>query len=104
MASLDSGSPSYLKHISIKVDIWWVLGFASDFHSRTQISFKDPGLNSTLQAIAAGEAELAAIESKFSAEKAKAEQEHAERLRLLNEDIAAEEEGLRFEAQMDESP
>lgn len=52
-------------------------------------------------AIAAGEAKLAAMDTKFSAERAKAEQEQAESLRLLNEDIAAEEEGLRFEAQME---
>ena len=52
-------------------------------------------------AIAAGEAKLAAMDTKFSAERAKVVQEQAERLLLLNEDIAAEEEGLRFEAQME---
>lgn len=50
---------------------------------------------------AAGEAELAAIESRHSVERAKLEREQAEALRLPEEDIAAEEEGLRFEMQME---
>ncbi|KAF6234552.1 hypothetical protein HO173_007177 [Letharia columbiana] len=46
--------------------------------------------------------ELAAMERKHSAERAKLEQERVEMLRLLDEDIAADEDGLRFEAKFEE--
>ncbi|KAF6224941.1 hypothetical protein HO133_010135 [Letharia lupina] len=45
---------------------------------------------------------LAAMERKHSAERAKLEQERVEMLRLLDEDIAADEDGLRFEAKFEE--
>lgn len=42
------------------------------------------------------------MERKHSAERAKLEQERVEMLRLLDEDIAADEDGLRFEAKFEE--
>lgn len=46
---------------------------------------------------AAAEEEIAAMESKHSAEKAEMEREHAEMLQSLDDDIAAEEDDLRFQ-------
>ena len=46
---------------------------------------------------AAAEAKLAAMESEHAANKAELEREDAEMLRPLNDDLAAEEEALRFE-------
>lgn len=48
------------------------------------------------------EAEAATMKSKHSAEKAKLKQEQAEMLRLVDENIAAEEDGFLFEAQFEE--
>lgn len=50
----------------------------------------------------ATEAKLTAIDSEYAAQKARSEQEHAERLQRLEEDIAAELDGLRSEVQMEE--
>lgn len=50
---------------------------------------------------AANEADLAEARGKHAAEMATLEQECAERLRLMEEDIAAEEGNLGFQAQFD---